>query len=77
MNTYQISEYRINISVPFLYTNSKHTEKQKISPFKIPPKGKISLINLTIESKDSYNENLNRLKEAIEDVRQWKCFSRL
>lgn len=63
MNTYQISEYRINLSVPsYIQTTSIQRKKKKTSPFTIPSKDKISLINLTIELKDSYKENLNIFK---------------
>jgi hypothetical protein len=79
INSYsQVAGYKINlqISLAFLYTNNKQTEKEYMEtiPFtKASKKIKYLGVNLTKDVNDLYKENYKPLKKEIEeDYRRWK-----
>jgi hypothetical protein len=73
-----VAGYKINlqISLAFLYTNTKQTEKEymEIIPFtNVSKKIKYLGVNLTKDVKDLYKKNYKPLKKEMEeDYRRWK-----
>jgi hypothetical protein len=74
-----VAGYKINlqISLVFLYTNNKQTEKKYMEtiPFTIASKKKIKYlrVNLMKDVSDLYKENYKTLKKDIEeDYRGWR-----